>query len=274
MKKRILYLLFTTVICFVLTSCNFHSEETNKTNAQLYIESVELLSSRFDVEGDDNEKQSLENLCTLGIVFNENNTSSPKITVDDVADILKSYSIEELLHTSYDIHGFIKHYNDEEYFEGYSVDENFDLPNYMFGLVLELKKNELVSKDEFLKLENEEGFYSKNKKAEPKKGNDEARIEIKYFGDFATKKYDTTEYNEGKYEWKNGVFYDEPGYNYTAGHYELYYKGFLLVSDLYTAGEVNMLTDNEKEYFFVEWIHDDWVNWSCYIYENGKLDLL
>ena len=96
---------------------------------------------------------------------------------------------------------------------------------------------------------------------------------MKYYGDFAIEEVKRYEYYEGKYGWKNGVFYDERGYYYECYHKTLYYKGMsafvlytnntkypswnmdLLTNDLY----VLILEEVKTTYYVYKDENDSWV---------------
>jgi len=53
---------------------------------------------------------------------------------------------------------------------------------------------------------------------------------VKHYGDFAIEESETWHYDEGKYEWIDGVFYDEPGFDFQRQETDLYYKGEYIIS--------------------------------------------
>lgn len=100
------------------------------------------------------------------------------------------------------------------------------------------------------------GYYTTNPTACPGVTREEPYNEIytdsyvvHHYGDFAVEESITWYYDEGLYEWINGVFYDVPGHYATKKEVALYYKG----------NYVMMLPENWKNYYD-----------NVYIFETDK----
>ena len=129
------------------------------------------------------------------------------------------------------------------YISSWSGDLYPSIYSYIYSAVYEIYPERFVKPD----FENDVavGYYSANPTARPGVTRDEPydqyrtdKYVVYHFGDFAVEESKTWYYDEGLYEWINGVFYDVPGHYDTKKEVALYYKG----------NYVMFLPDNWKGY--------------------------
>ena len=114
-------------------------------------------------------------------------------------------------------------------------------------------------------LKNTDGYYSQRQNKEAIKAEyDGDNEEITYYGDFALTHISETGWYEGRYEWSNGIFYDEPGHRTEDYIFRLYYLGELIYSFANSADDISELY--ESNIFVIRCDAYDFVISTCYIY--------
>jgi ribosomal protein L7/L12 len=207
---------------------------------------------------------------------------NPKINADVIDAYISQHSIESFIESL----GIIQKYYDCADF-GYHkcIEGDFDcycpIAVDLFQALVEVPNIEICHATDYS--ENCEGYYTEHPDANPhssstentvtgkfnnasdgnsvysksKKFNDTSTVQ--YYGDFAIVKSISHGYSQGRYEWVNGVFYDEPAHYTTSTSFLLYYKGEYIdlcssfnLPDLYLIKteqktiEVNIESESEK----------------------------
>lgn len=206
----------------------------------------------------------------------------PKINADVIDVYISQHSIESFIESL----GIIQKYYDCADF-GYHKCIEGDFTCYcpiavdLFQALVEVPNIEICHATDYS--ENCEGYYTEHPDAEPQSSSTEKTVTgkfnnesdgnsvyskskkfndtstVQYYGDFAIVKSIIHGYSQGRYEWVNGVFYDEPAHYTTSTSFLLYYKGEYIdlcssfnLPDLYLIKteqktiEVNIESESEK----------------------------
>lgn len=99
-------------------------------------------------------------------------------------------------------------------FDGADIQKNDNSEGYYAGMKSKSKNTEV--KGEFNDINNDNQVYEES--ASQKES-------TSYYGDWMVKHESGSSYNEGKYGWSNGTFYDEPSSWESFSTFEIYYRG-------------------------------------------------
>lgn len=240
MKKVIAILSTAIVVLNGFTACS------PPDKMESFAQAVELIQDYNSTQGTndatDRQKQNkIDNtLKQLGLVESaEDDTNASGIDQDFISEYLQTNSIEDFLANYYLIQQYCIH-NWYHSFSGICFCEQLSSSVNNLAAVCE---EQIITFDS--NNMNGPGYYTEHPDAEPQPETSEVagtfynrsgtdrhtetktnETTVEYYGDFAIVKEKVYFYDEGRYEWSNGVFYDElPSWdlNYYSS---LWFRGF------------------------------------------------
>ncbi|MBE6967946.1 MAG: hypothetical protein E7444_05875 [Ruminococcaceae bacterium] len=248
--KRIICLVIFCVICLSFSGCGNDPVDIFD-DIILNIEKME--NSNTTSLWPRTEKK----LKSLGIVVNVYDHDEIKAEPLDkafVENYLETHTKEELLSNTLKLASFLSNQkNYSRYYPSYKIDEAYWHKDYEHEcacqvlttlLNLALKYNKIEMNDINAETKNSEGYYTEHPDAEPQpfqvshdgkfynssgeNVHTQTRTDrgiVEYYGDYAILSATRYNYDEGRYEWSGGKFYDELPSWTTETYFELYYKG-------------------------------------------------